>query len=116
MSAALIESLQLAFVAMGIVFVVLYALSLLMAALPRLVGREKPVKTAQPLAEPKTAKAETALKDGNVIPVQTIAVIASALAVYLDQSPQDLNIIAIRRTSSGLSPWTLNVRRQSVQN
>lgn len=114
MTSSLIDSLQLTLVAMGIVFAALYALSLLMGALPNLVGREKPVAPAKQL-EPVTEAVEVTEADDALSPV-TVAVIASAIAAYLGQTPENLNVVAIRRTGSGLSPWTLNVRRESIQN
>lgn len=114
MSSALLDSLQLTVVAMGIVFATLFALSLLMGALPNLVGREKAPKqraVVAPVPEPQVEELDT-----NALSAQTVAVIASAIAAYLGRAPEDLNVVAIRRTGSGLSPWALNVRRESVQN
>lgn len=114
MTSALLDSLQLTVVAMGIVVASLYALSLLMSALPKLVGREKPVAPAkQP--EPVIEAVQVTEPEDALSPI-TVAVIASAIAAYLGQAPENLNVVAIRRTGSGLSPWTLNVRRDSVQN
>ncbi len=116
MTSSLTDSLQLTLVAMGIVFATLYALSLMMSVFPKLLGHEKPKEpkpaaiaapvVEQPIVEPDT----------NSMSAQTIAVIASAIAAYLGRAPEDLSVIAIRRTGSNLSPWTLNVRRESVQN
>ncbi len=120
MTSSLLDSLQLTIVAMGIVFVALYALSLLMSALPNVVGREKKAATPKPQAPvattPQPESVQLASDDSNADSVETIAVIASAIAAYLGQAPEGLNIIAIRRIGSGLSPWALSVRRESVQN
>lgn len=114
MTSALLDSLQLTVVAMGIVFASLFALSLLMSALPKLVGREKPVAPAERPEQVKEAVEVT--EPDNALAPATVAVIASAIAAYLGQAPENLNVVAIRRVGSGLSPWTLNVRRESVQN
>jgi sodium pump decarboxylase gamma subunit len=116
-TSSLMDSLQLTVVAMGIVFAALYALSLVMGALPKLVGgqKEKPAAPNQakqaPISEPAVVEPQN-----DALSATTVAVIASALAAYLGQDPANLNVIAIRRTGSGLSPWAMNVRRESVQN
>lgn len=117
MTSSLMDSLRLAVVAMGVVFVALYGLSLVMEGFPKILGPQKTDKpkqqaTAAPVVEPASAVADNA----NPIPAQTIAVIASAIAAYLGRAPEDLNVIAIRRTGANLSPWALHARRDSVQN
>jgi Na+-transporting methylmalonyl-CoA/oxaloacetate decarboxylase gamma subunit len=141
----LTDSLQLSVVAMGIVFVALFALSLLMSALPKLVGSEKQAAAkSQAAVKPETpvvaeAKVEPAEEIKNTglsahtlaaiasaiaadeaeragLSAQKVAVIAGAIAAYLGQAPEGLNIIAIRRTGSKLGPWSMTARRESVQN
>lgn len=117
MTGSLIDSLQLAVVAMGIVFGALYILSLVMGVFPRLLGKQKaqapqPQVAVAPVAEPQIE----AVTADDAMSAQTVAVVAAAIAAYLGRSPQDLNVIAIRRTGSSLSPWALNVRRESIQN
>lgn len=117
MTSSLMDSLRLTVVAMAIVFVALYVLSLVMGGFPKILGQDKAEKPKQQAAtasvsEPASAKAD----DVNQISAQTIAVIASAIAAYLGRAPEDLNVIAIRRTGASLSPWALHARRDSVQN
>lgn len=117
MTSSLIDSLRLTVVAMAIVFAALYALSLIMTVFPKLLGQEKPKEPKQAaVAAPPVVEQPVVEPDTNTVSAQTIAVIASAIAAYLGRAPEDLSVIAIRRTGSNLSPWTLNVRRESVQN
>ncbi len=119
MTSSLIDSLRLTFIGMAIVFVSLYALSLIMDIFPKLFGQEKRQEEKQAavpspmVQEPPVGGSST---DGNRVSPQTIAVIASAVAAYLGRAPEDLNLISIRRTGPSLSPWALQVRRESVKN
>lgn len=119
-TAVLLDSLQLSVVAMLIVFATLYLLSLVMAALPKLVGQDeaatktKPEQPAPAVAE-KVGEPMEKSKSG-ALSTQTVAVIATAIAAYLGRAPEDLNIVAIHRTGAGLNPWAYTARRESIQN
>lgn len=120
----LLYGLRLTVVAMGVVFVALYALSLMMYALPALAGQRRqpkgqaatsPVVEATPVAEDLAAEQAAASQSSGMSP-EIVAVIATALAAYLGQAPENLNIISIRRTPMQVSPWSLTARRESAQN
>lgn len=115
-TSSLMDSLQLTVVAMGIVLAALYALSLVMGALPKMVGGAKPTAPKQEKSQVQIQEPVVTESADDTLSAATVAVIASAIAAYLGQAPEDLNVIAIRRTGSGLSPWAMNVRRESVQN
>lgn len=121
---ALLDALRLTVIGMGVVFSALIALSLLMYALPSLTGgggtKAKSAPEAQQAsvaAESKASVVESAAttNHGGLSPA-VVAVIATAVAAYLGQGPENLNIISIRRTPASLGSWATAARRESIQN
>lgn len=68
-------------------------------------------------AESKASVVESAAttNHGGLSPA-VVAVIATAVAAYLGQGPENLNIISIRRTPASLGSWATAARRESIQN
>ncbi len=122
---ALLDALRLTVIGMVVVFGALIALSLLMYALPSLTGGGK-TKASKPATEPEQASAvaeskasvveSAAANDDGGISLAVVAVIATAVAAYLGQGPENLNIISIRRTPASLGAWANAARRESIQN
>lgn len=121
-SELLLDALRLTAVGMGVVFAALYALSLMMYSLPLLAGgRGKPAAVAPQASVEATASvaesaAATEAAVSNGPSPEVIAVIATAIAAYLGQTPENLNIISIRRAPAAVGPWALAARRESIQN
>jgi sodium pump decarboxylase gamma subunit len=107
----LFDALRLSAISMGIVFAVLYLLSVSFELVSRLVGAtQKGTELSEPRVQPEVsaAAAVTGLSP------QMVAVIAAAAAAYLGRSMERLNVISIRRAPT--SVWSLTAQRESVEN
>lgn len=121
-SEILLNALRLTAVGMGVVFAALYVLSLMMYSLPLLAGgRGKQAPTVpQASVEATASVVESAVATSAAVSSgpspEVIAVIATAIAAYVGQTPDNLNIISIRRASAAVGPWALAARREGIQN
>lgn len=120
----LLYSLRLTAIGMGVVFVALFLLSQMMYVLPLLAGGRK-ARVAKPAPLEKSAAIESsasvaesaaAAVENNGVAPEVIAVIATAIASYLGQTPENLNIVSIRRAPTSVGPWAMAARRESIQN
>lgn len=125
MGLKLLDGLQLSVVAMLIVFSALFVLAEVMYVLPLLVvpsrkSNPKPATLdlsdddafAAEMAKPVTQ--ETTVSSGGVSP-EIIVAIATAVAAYLGQTPENLNIVSIHRLPMFISPWSMAARREISQ-
>lgn len=105
--------LQVTVVGMGVVFVSLYALQMVMYGMRALFYKE-PHKAALATNVPVSPEpvAETVEQAG--LPKSLVAAISVAVAAYMGGRPG--NIIAIRRTSDGKSPWQHAARIAPLEN
>jgi sodium pump decarboxylase gamma subunit len=105
--------IRLTIIGMGITFASLYLLSLIVELLHRITSREKKDTTqAQPVVDAKLEPAHTAeAKDQEA--AEVVAVIASALAAYLDTAPASVKIRIVRRQiPSPFSTWSMAGRQE----
>lgn len=112
----LLNGLRLTVIAMGIVFVSLWLLSLVMSAMRPIFYREPKPKQATPAAARGEARVETPVNQHDGLSPQLVAVIATAVAAYLGQTPDNLNIISIRQAPTAMTQWSMTARRESIQN
>ncbi len=113
--ADLLDGLRVTLIAMGIVFASLWALSMVMTAMRPIFYREpKPKQEAAAVAQSEE-RVESPVEQNNGMSPQLVAVIATALAAYLGQTPENLNIVSIRRTPTTLPQWAMAARRDSIQ-
>ncbi|MGI6604062.1 MAG: OadG family protein [bacterium] len=96
-----ISGLTLSVIAMGIVFIVLYALALLINLLRILVGPKEDRKTGQAPAIAAEPEADfDSLTEIKGFSPQVVAAITGAVAAYMGQGTTGLRISALRRVES----------------
>ena len=114
--------IRITIIGMGITFASLYLLSLIVNILRRVCNgekkqtvREQPVENRKP--EPVQAKEEPVpVESIEQIPAEVVAVIASALAAYLDEHPAGVRIRVIRRQfPSPFSTWSMAGRQELMR-
>ena len=105
--------LQVTVVGMGVVFLSLYALQMVMYGMRALFYKE-PSKVAMTTDAPVSPALEVETFEQTGLPKSLIAAISVAVAAYMGGRPG--NIIAIRRTSDGKSPWQHAARIAPLEN
>lgn len=124
----LVYGLQLAFVAMLIVFSALFVLAEVMYVLPLMVvpgKKSNPKPLILDLSDDDAFAAEmskgvaqeatgTTVATGGLSP-EIIVAIATAVAAYMGQAPESLNIVSIHRSPMSIGPWSMAARREISQ-